>query len=146
MKKLSSMKDSELVELYAQIGIAQDDAIDRFEQARVNRLFDKKIAVVNELRSRPGDRRRLLFDLYDHPNIQVRLNAAKSTYARNPERAHAVLEEIAATRRLPQSADAGFALTGIAEGDSALLSDPWIPATRAERLALHSEQSKRSKN
>ena len=65
------------------------------------------------------------------------MNAAQSTYMLNRAAAHAVLEEIAGSRRMPQAADAGFALEGIAEGDSALLRDPWIPATRKERLELH---------
>jgi hypothetical protein len=131
------MTSDALVEIFAEIGTAQADAIDFFETARFNRLYNRKIAVVNELRSRPGDQRRSLFGLYGHSNMQVRLNAAQSTYALNPVAARAVLEEIAASRRMPQAADARLSLDRIAEGTSALLDDPWIPATRKERMELH---------
>lgn len=137
MKKIVVMTSDALVALYAEIGIAPAEALDFFETARFNRLFDQEMAIVNELRSHPGDERRLLLSLYGHPNRQVRLNVAQSTYMLNRAAAHAVLEEIAASRWLPQSANAGFSLLGIAEGDSALLRDPWIPATRKERLELH---------
>jgi len=137
VKKVAGMTTDALVELFAEIGIAESEAIDFFETARFNRLFDKEMAVVNELRSRPGDQRRSLFGLYGHSNMQVRLNAAQSTYALNPVAARAVLEEIAASRRMPQAANARLSLDRIAEGTSALLDDPWIPATRKERLELH---------
>jgi hypothetical protein len=137
VKKVAGMTADALVELFAEIGTAQAEAIDFFETARFNRLYNRKIAVVNELRSRPGDQRERLFALYDHPNRQVRLNAAQSTYALNPVAARAVLEEIAASRRMPQAANARLSLDRIAEGTSALVDDPWIPATRKERLELH---------
>ena len=146
MKKFATMSGAELVALYTQIGVAQAEALDRFESGRFNRLFDQEMAIVNELRSRPGDRRTQLFALYEHPNLQVRLNAAQSTYMLNRARAHAVLEEIAETRWLPQAATAAFSLEGIAAGDSALLRDPWIPSSRKERLALHQAELNASKD
>src|SRR5687768_10001805 len=60
MKRVEKMTNEELVALFEEISIAQSEALDRFETARFNRLYDRKSAVVDELHSRPGDQRRLL--------------------------------------------------------------------------------------
>ena len=61
MKRVGKMTNEELVALFEEISVAQSEALDGFETARFTRLYHKKTAVVNELRSRPGDQRRLLF-------------------------------------------------------------------------------------
>src|SRR5581483_2704952 len=58
--------------------MAQDAAIGMREIARFNRLFDRKRAIQDELKARRGDQRRALLTLFDHPNAQVRLNAAEA--------------------------------------------------------------------
>lgn len=121
MKRIAKMTNEELVALFEQISIAQSEALDFFETARFNRLYRKKTAVVDELRSRPGDQRRLLFPLYRHSNKQVQLNAARNTYMLNRAEAHAVIEQIASSRWYPQAGDAGMTLLALESGESALL-------------------------
>lgn len=123
MKRIDKMTSEELVALFEQISIAQSEALDRFETARFSRLFQKKTRVVSELRARPGDQRRLLFPLYHHRNKQVQLNAARNTYMLNRAEAHAVIEQIAASRWQPQAGDAGMSLWRLETGKSALLKD-----------------------
>jgi hypothetical protein len=64
-------------------------------------LFDRKWKILTELKSRPGDQRRVLFDLYDHENIQVRLDAARSTFAIDPVAGRAKLQEILDSKIAP---------------------------------------------
>lgn len=123
MKRVGKMTNEELVALFEEISIAQSEALDDFETARFNRLYKKKSAVVNELRSRPGDQRRLLFSLYHHRNKQVQLNAARNTYMLNRAEAHAIIEQVASSRWYPQAGDAGMTLLRLESGESALLKD-----------------------
>jgi hypothetical protein len=74
------------------------------------------MAVANELRSRPGDQRRSLVSLYDHPNEQVRLKAAIHTLALFSDDAREVLQKLVDDRIFPQSADASGMLRGLDEG------------------------------
>ncbi|UUP16183.1 DUF2019 domain-containing protein [Nitratireductor thuwali] len=113
---LATLTSEQLVERFADIGVAQDDALLGNEISRYNALYKDKVAVEVELRSRPGDQRRLLMTLYDHPNMQVRLNAAKSTRAIDMRQARALLEQIAASKWGPQAGDAGMSLWAMDEG------------------------------
>jgi hypothetical protein len=106
----------ELVERFTKISLEQDDALLGSEISRFNRLFDQKIAVVNELKSRSGDQRELLLKLFTHPNAQVRLNAAKATLAVAYSAARAQLLAIADSREYPQAGDAGMSLDGLDDG------------------------------
>ena len=128
MKAVSTrdMSTEMLIEKYIEIGIAQGEAIENFETAKFNRLFDQKAKLVRELRSRPGDERHRLLKLYDHPNLQVRLNAVNSTYALNPDAARRVFEEVQASKRFPWAGDAGMSLSMLELGLSKLPEDPWI--------------------
>jgi hypothetical protein len=118
MKKLSlgQATINELVDRFVQLCLEQDRYIARDEIAKVNRLFDKIEAVKDELKSRAGDQRSALFALYDHPNMQVRVKAAKATLALNMTAARAKLEEIRAENWQPQSADAGMCLWALDQG------------------------------
>ncbi len=73
-------------------------------------------AINKELKSRPGDERRALLSLLTHPNMQVRLKAAKATLAIAPIEARRVIEAIAAMTWPPQSGDAGMCLTMLDRG------------------------------
>ncbi|MCR4266095.1 DUF2019 domain-containing protein [Nitratireductor sp. ZSWI3] len=112
------MTVKELIERFAEIGVAQDEALLDNETAKFNKLYREKIAIETELRDRPGDQRHHLMALYAHPNMQVRLNAANSTFAIDMTRARAQLEAIAASKQFPQAGDAGMALWAIDEGIS----------------------------
>ncbi len=114
---IQGLGTEELVNLFAKIAIQQDDALLGNEIGRFNRLFDQMAAVKNELKARPGDQRRLLCSLYDHPNAQVRLKAAVATLAVEPIAARSVLEAIASSRKFPQAGDAGMTLDGLDNGE-----------------------------
>jgi hypothetical protein len=113
---IAAITTSELVERFAAIGVEQDKAwrVDDFE--RYKRLSVQMRAIDDELKSRPGDQRRSLITLFDHPNFQVRLMAAKLTLAVAPEAARRMLELIRARRHQPQSGDAGMCLSMLDRG------------------------------
>ncbi len=114
--RIENLADEELVEQFIEISLAQYSALFKREIAKFNRLFDRKIKIVNELKSRMGDRRRLLLDLFDHPNIQVRLNAAEATLAVAPQTARAQLQVIRDSKEYPQAMDAGMSIRGLDDG------------------------------
>ena len=93
------------------IGTELDDNLRKF-----NRLVDDIIAVEAELKSRPGDQRTALLTLYDHANMQVRLNAAHATLAVAPEAARGLLVAIRDSRWMPQALHAGMSLWNLEEG------------------------------
>lgn len=113
---VTSLSIKELVDRFAEIGIAQDQALLDNAIAKFNRLYRNKVAIETELRDRPGDQRRQLMALYDHPNMQVRLNAAKATRAIDMKKARALLEAIATSKHYPQAGYAGMALVAMDDG------------------------------
>ncbi len=118
MKRLSIAKSTtdDLVKRFADIGVAQDEALFKSDIARFNRLYSDKAAITEELKSRPNDQRSALLTLYDHPNMQVRLNAAKATLAVAPELARRKLAAIADSGWQPQAGDAGMSLWNLDRG------------------------------
>jgi hypothetical protein len=82
----------------------------------VKRLFWLIDAVVTELKNRPGDQRRVLTSLYNDPNMNVRLKAAKATLAVAPKAARQAIEAIAASTWPPQCYDARMCLSMLDEG------------------------------
>jgi hypothetical protein len=114
--KLQHMTVKQLVDRFSAIGIEQDQATLRGQHARFNRLFDEMVAIKDELKMRQGDQRRELLSLYDHPNVQVRLNAAKVTLAVAPEPARKLLQAISDSREYPQAGDAGMSLWNLEQG------------------------------
>ena len=115
-KNPAKMSLDELVAAFVEIGIAQGEAAEEFRTATFNRLFARKIKILDELKRRGNDERRVLISLYDHPNTQVRLNAAKSTYALNTAEARAVIQAIADSNYAPWSGSAGMTLWALDEG------------------------------
>ncbi|HEY0330228.1 MAG TPA: DUF2019 domain-containing protein [Rhodopseudomonas sp.] len=101
---------------FAEIGLAQDAALLGAEYAKFRRLFDRMQQVSAELKRRPGDQRRALLVLYDHPNMQVRLKAAKHTLAVAPVEARLQLQAIAESKWFPQAGDAGMSLWNLERG------------------------------
>jgi len=114
--KFQRMSDEELVKRFAEIGVAQDEALLDDDVAKFNTLYRETIALKEELKSRPGDRRQVLLRLYDHPNAQVRLNAAKATLAVAPEAARRLLQSIEDSKKHPQAGDAGMSLLLLDKG------------------------------
>jgi ParB-like chromosome segregation protein Spo0J len=113
---LSKMSVEQLLARFADIGVAQDEALLGNEIGRFNRLFQGMQDIVQELKTRPGDQRRALLSLYTHPNMQVRLKAAKNTLAVAPTEARKLLEVISASEWQPQAGDAGMSLWNLDRG------------------------------
>jgi hypothetical protein len=118
MKKraLASATTERLVGLFVELCLEQDEQQERGDVREVNRLFDEIEAIKQELKTRPGDQRGRLMQLYKHENMQVRLKAANATLAVAPHAARATLEAIYASGWLPQSADAASMLRNLDEG------------------------------
>ncbi|MGH6863406.1 MAG: DUF2019 domain-containing protein, partial [Methylocella sp.] len=98
------------------IGIAQYQAMLGDAYAEVRRLAYQMQAVDKELRAQGRDARLALVRLYDHPNIQVRLEAAKCTLGIAPVAARETIKAIKESQRFPQAGDAGMTLRYLDEG------------------------------
>jgi hypothetical protein len=114
--KLEDMTVDQLVDRFAEIGIAQDQALLRDEDKKFKRLFNQMIDVEQELRIRGLQARLALLRLFDHPNMQVRLEAAKGSLGVAPEAARQVIESISESNWFPQAGDAGMTLSKLDSG------------------------------
>lgn len=113
---ITSLTVEQLVERFVAIGEAQEQAALYDGIPEFNRLFTKMQDVVRELRSGDGDQRSALLELYDHPNLQVRLKAVKNTLALAPKEGRRVLQAIADSQKYPQAREAGMSLGNLDEG------------------------------
>ncbi len=113
---LEKMTTDQLVTRFAEIGIAQDQAELMGEIGKFNRLYRQMDATEKELRRRGREARLALLRLYDHPNMQVRLNAAKRTLGIAPDAARRVLQAISDSKWQPQAMDAGMSLWNLDRG------------------------------
>jgi hypothetical protein len=113
---LHALSVDELVESFAGLCIEQDEALLDNDTRKFNRLFAKVEKVEEELKSRTPDQRGALMSLYEHPNAQVRLNAAKATLATAPAEARKQLEAIAESGEFPQYGHAGMTLDALDRG------------------------------
>jgi hypothetical protein len=117
--KNTTLKDlsvEALVKRYAATGVAQYEAELDDDLRKVKRLIRDIIAMEAELKARAGDRRTALMELYGHPNMQVRLNAARATLAVAPVAARAQLVAIQDSRWMPQAMHAGMSLWNLDRG------------------------------
>jgi hypothetical protein len=110
------MTTEELVDQFVASCLGQFQAELESNIKKQNEFITYWMAISAELKSRPGDQRSALVKLYDHPNIQVRLNAARLTLAIAPKVARKVVETIAVSRKYPQAGDAGMCLSAIELG------------------------------
>ena len=115
-KNLKDLTISELVEQFAAVAIDQDRALLEDELSKYKRLYWQMDAIAEELKARPGDQRRALLSLFSHPNLQVKLSAAKDTLAIAPDAARKMLQQIEEWGRMPQAGDAGMCLWALDEG------------------------------
>lgn len=113
---LAGMTVAELVEHFTAIVLEQDSALRVDDDAKFTGLFWQMEAVKGELKDREGDQTRALLPLYDHPNMQVRLKAAKATLAVAPDAARRMLEGIANSGWFPQAGEAGMSLVNLDRG------------------------------
>ncbi|QBR70674.1 hypothetical protein CU048_04590 [Beijerinckiaceae bacterium] len=115
-RTLDVLTIDQLVDRFAEIGIAQDKALLYDEHKKFNRLFNEMNEVDQELRRRGVEARQALLRLYDHPNMQVRVKAAIRTLAVAPTAARLALQEIKETHCYPQAADASMILRDFDNG------------------------------
>ncbi len=111
---LATMPVSALVERFVTLGLEQYRSEDNIK--KLNKLLREMRKVKDELQGRTGDQRSALVDLYDHPNPQVRLMAARMTLAIAPVAAREVLQAICDSKMQPQALDAGMCLWMLDEG------------------------------
>lgn len=118
MKKpnLARLTTDQLVDRFAEIGIAQDDALWDGKYAKFNGLFDQMMDVDRELRSRGREARLALTRLFDHRNIQVRLQAARWSLGVASVEARRLIEKISQSGFYPQAGDAGMTLVALDDG------------------------------
>jgi hypothetical protein len=107
---------SQLIEHFAEICLDQAQALLYSDIAKFNRLYESMVEVREELKRRPGDERRALVTLYDHENAQVRLQAARASFALAPDAARSVIEAIANSKTRPQAGDAGMTISNLDRG------------------------------
>lgn len=115
-RNLQTMSTTELLDLFVEGAVAQFNAELRSDIQRQNKLIKEGWEIVGELKGRPGDQRCELIRLYDHPNVQVRLNAARLSLAVAPVAARALIQSIAHSRKYPQAGDAGMCLYALDNG------------------------------
>lgn len=113
---LKKMSVAEMVERFSALGVGQFQADLEGDIKKVNRLLLQMRDVTEELKARPGDQRSALLPLFNHPNIQVRLMAAKLTLAVAPAAARQMLQDIYDSKRYPQAGDAGMSLSNLDQG------------------------------
>ena len=106
--KLADMTVQQLLDLFIAIGLAQHAAESRGKLAQFNRLAKKGFDVVDELERRPGDQRLALRQLYDHPNMRVKYNAARDTWFAANIESRRKLEEIRDSKWQPYCAEAAM--------------------------------------
>jgi hypothetical protein len=83
-----------LIALFGSLSEQQHPLTLNDEVTKINRLVRKQGEIDNELRKRGVEARLALTKLFDHPNIQVRMNAARRTLGVAREPAMAVLRKI----------------------------------------------------
>jgi hypothetical protein len=111
-----SSADAALVEQFTAIELEQFQAELEGDIGRQKKCAIAAMEIAAELKSRPGDQRSELLKLYDHPNVQVRLMAAKLTLAVAPTAARGLLQLIADSKQYPQAMDAGMSLWALDQG------------------------------
>lgn len=114
--KLDELLAADLVDRFAKITRAQDEASLGGRYAEYNRLYQQMIDVCEELKKRDGDQRVHLVELYRDHNMHVRLQAAKLTLAVAPQQARAQLQAIVDSQWFPQAGDAGMCLRNLELG------------------------------
>ncbi len=113
---LSEFSATELKLLFEKLCIEQYVSLERDEIAAFNRRYPRIQAIQDELKSRPGDQRRVLIQLFGHSNMQVRLTAAHAALAVDYVAARRELQAVADSKWYPQAGDAGMALDGLDTG------------------------------
>ncbi|MAS13296.1 MAG: hypothetical protein CMH69_08335 [Nitratireductor sp.] len=110
VKKGKAVPADATVQEFIDLSLTQHEAVLYLETRAYNRAYEKIRKLVDKLRLSPGDQRHALIDLFDHPNPQVRLNAAKYAHPLFPEESIQVVQSIIDAKKYPQEAHARSAL------------------------------------
>ena len=96
MKKFDPKAASveELAARFLQLSLEEDKWEREYVGARANRAIRERFSAEEELKQRDGDKRRVLVQFYEHPNVQVQANAASATMALFPDAARRKMEHI----------------------------------------------------
>ena len=113
---LEGMTTDKLVEYFTKISLDQYEAILDEDNDEFNRLYDDMMALKDEFIKRGPDRRRSLIPSFNHPNPQVRFNAAMAMLAIVPDAARQVLQIISDRNEQPQAMDARMIMKSIDAG------------------------------
>ncbi len=114
--ELQDLTVDQLVERFVDLALAQDHANDMDDIRKYNRLFPQMEDVRYELQTRPGNPRRALLPLLEHPSAQVRFLAAITVAPVEPEAARRALQLMWDRNEYPQAADAYSAIRAIDNG------------------------------
>jgi len=114
--RLADMSNEALVQRFTEICLEEDQALFADKISKFNKLFKQQVEVAAELENRGVEARLCLLRLYGHPNMQVKLHAARETLAVAPKEARQMIESIAKSRWMPQAGDAGMCLWALDEG------------------------------
>jgi plasmid replication initiation protein len=114
--KLDKLAIDELVAIFVSSSEQQYELILDDEINKYNRLVEKQDEIIKELRKRGVEARLELTKLFDHPNIQVRLNAARRSIGVAREPALNVLRQIVKEDFGPFRLDAGMTVALVEDG------------------------------
>ena len=93
--RLDALSDVELAKTFESLALRQHTANYEGDTATFKKVYWQIDAIVSELRSRPGDRRRALIPFLAHANAWVRYEAAAHTLVVAPQEARSVLDQLA---------------------------------------------------
>lgn len=116
LKSFENSTVDELVAQFAEACVAQDRALANSKITVFNKLYKQMDSAQKELRKRGRDARLKLLRLCEHPNPQVRLQAARFTLGIAPVEARQTIEAIAKSGWMPQAGDARGTLRSLDEG------------------------------
>ena len=108
---LSDLSLQQLAYRFEALCLEQYSSIEREEFVAYGHRYKQIWAVIDELKSRPGDQRRLLQRFFSHRNNQVRITAAHANLAIDYDRARAVFQDVADNDFGAQKLDAGMTLS-----------------------------------
>lgn len=122
--RISEASVTELLDEYVRLSVERGRALYLCQSsAMVNRLGDRIFDISDELKRRPGDQWSALIELFGHPDMYVRFNAATSLIGIVPGQARQVIQDIADARVFPLAGHAGMYLS-MYDGEAAKLLKP----------------------
>ena len=94
-KHLSELSSQDLVQMYEQIVLQQDESFKNERIALFNKQYGDREAIKEELRSRPGDQREMLAALFKSKKSWVCICVARDTFGLNEARSRMHMQYVA---------------------------------------------------